>query len=375
MIDFTQSAMLRTWLEVDVAAMRANCASMREMLPEGTKIMAVVKADAYCHGALRVAKALSNNVDCFAVASLDEAVELQDGGVEQDILVMGYIPPSVIERALDERIITAVYSLETAYALSRAAEKAGKTARVHLAVDTGMSRLGFLSDSKGCEQAKTAMKMPGLNVEGVFSHLASADEEDLSFAQKQQARFSDFVKQMEMQGLTSHLHNSAGALSLEAQFPMVRTGLLLYGLHSGEVIPDSAKFKQASALRTRIASVKSIPPGTSVGYGQSWISNRTTMVATLAAGYADGVPRGMSNVGWVIINGRRVPIVGRICMDMCMVDVTDIPSVKEGDIATFFGRDNGMTIYVSDMAKMAGTIPHELLCGIPSRVTRVYLGE
>ncbi|MGN1315701.1 MAG: alanine racemase [Acutalibacteraceae bacterium] len=369
---------LRTWVEIDLDALECNFDAVRKMLPENTKILAVVKANAYGHGAVGVAKFLDGKADYLAVAATDEAIELKKHGVSCPILILGHIPCGDYDNIVKYQITPAVSDYDEARLLSQAARKAGRVAKFHIAVDTGMSRIGFACDETSVEEIKRIKELPNIEAEGIFSHLAVADELDKTYTKMQVAKFDGFVSQLEKAGINiplKHLYNSAAIADLEQNYNMVREGIILYGLRpSNEVeFKNIVVPKPVMSMKTRVVQVKTLPAGVCVSYGCTYTTQRETRVATLCAGYADGVTRILSNNGEVLIKGKRAKIIGRVCMDQFMVDVTHIPQVKVGDAATIFGTDGKETISVDEIAEKANTINYEIICNINSRVTRVYM--
>ena len=369
---------LRTWVEIDLDALKCNFDAVREMLPENIKILAVVKANAYGHGAVGVAKFLENKADYLAVAATDEALELRKNGINCPILILGHIPYGEYDNIVKYNITPTISDFYEAELLSKAAEKAGVTAPLHIAVDTGMNRIGFKCDDASVEEIKKIKTLSNIEIEGVFSHLAAADMLDKAYTKMQAEKFDSFVCKLEKEGINAsikHLYNSAAIADLEKKYDMVRQGIILYGLSPS----DEVEFKNINApkpvmsMKTRVVQVKTLPAGESISYGCTYTTERETRVATLCAGYADGVTRVLSNNGEVLIKGKRAKIIGRVCMDQFMVDVTHIPEVAAGDTATIFGTDGKETISVDEIARKANTINYEIICNINSRVTRVYM--
>ena len=369
---------LRTWVEIDLDALECNFDAVREALPENIKILAVVKANAYGHGAIGVAKFLEDKADYLAVAATDEALELRKNGVNCPILILGHIPYGDYDNIVKNNITPTISDFYEAELLSKAAVKAGVTAPLHIAVDTGMNRIGFKCDDCSVEEIKKIKTLPNIEIEGVFSHLAAADMLDKAYTKMQAEKFDAFVLKLEKEGVTApikHLYNSAAIADLEKNYDMVRQGIILYGLKpsdEGEV-NNIAGPKPVMSMKTRVVQVKTLPAGESISYGCTYTTEKETRVATLCAGYADGVTRVLSNNGEVLIRGKRAEIIGRVCMDQFMVDVTHIPEVEAGDTATIFGTDGNETISVDEIAKKANTINYEIICNINSRVTRVYM--
>ncbi len=366
----------RTWIEIDSSAIRNNCENVRELLPEKCRLMAVVKADAYGHGATEVAGILSDMADGFGVASVYEALELRKNGIENDILILGGIEKKLFPQLVEYDVMPSVFDLEAARALSDAA--CGKRVGCFIAVDTGMTRIGFPDDGRGVELVKEVALLPNIEIKGIFSHFARADEEDKTSALDQLSRFMRFTDRLTEEGINfgiKCLSNSAGIMELDSAFDMVRAGIILYGIYpSDEVDRSRLALTPALSLKTRVELVKDVPPGVGVSYGHNFVTERNTKIATLCAGYADGVPRLLSNRGSVLIHGKRAPILGRVCMDQMMVDVTDIPDVSEGDIATIIGKDGDAAISVDEIAESVGTISYEIVCSLSRpRLPRVYI--
>lgn len=366
----------RTWVEIDRGALLRNHDRVREMLPPGCGIMAVVKADAYGHGAVEVAGLLADRVECFGVASAYEAFELRRNGIENDILILGGTSKELFPELVSHGIMPSVFDVGAAEALSAAAGDG--TASCFIAVDTGMSRIGFPDDTNGFESIKKIASIGNVAIKGIFSHFARADEADKTSAEAQLTRFRRFTARLDAAGINTGLKclsNSAGIMELDAAFDMVREGIILYGIYpSDEVDRARLSLRPVLSLKTRVELVKTVPPGTGISYGHISVTERTTKIATLCAGYADGVPRLLSNCGSVLIRGKRAPITGRVCMDQMMVDVTDIPGVSEGDVATIIGNDGDAYISAEEVASEAETIPYEILCSLSRpRLPRVYI--
>ena len=369
---------LRTWVEINLDALECNFDAVRNALPENIKILAVVKANAYGHGAIGVAKFLEDKADYLAVAATDEALELRKNGINCPILVLGHIPYGDYDNIVKFNITTTISDFYEAELLSEAAKKASVIAPLHIAVDTGMNRIGFACNDASIEEIKKIKELPKITIEGVFSHLAAADMSDKAYTLKQVEKFDGFIKALSEIGIEApikHLYNSAGIADLEKKYDMVRQGIILYGLKPS----DEVEFKNINtpkpvmSMKTRVVQVKTLPVGESISYGCTYTTEKETVVATLCAGYADGVTRVLSNNGEVLIRGKRARILGRVCMDQFMADVTDIPDVQAGDTATIFGTDGDETISVDEIAKKAKTINYEIICNINSRVTRVYM--
>ncbi len=378
----------RVYAKIDLDAIRYNLESMRKNILDGTKIMAVIKTDAYGHGAVPIAQMLED-VDYiwgYATATAEEAFELRDNGVKKPILILGYTFPYAYERMLSENIRPTVFRLDMAKELSDCGEKLlekgviSEAPAVHIAVDTGMSRIGITPDDKGTEFIKEVMKLKGISIEGIFTHFARADEKDLSNAKEREKVFADFVKNTEdktgIKFLLKHCANSASIISVpESSMDMVRAGVTMYGMWpSDEVSRDIIDLKPTMELISHIVMVKEVPANTPVSYGGTFVTEKPTRIATIPVGYGDGYPRSLSNKGFVLIRGKRASILGRVCMDQFMVDVTDIPDASEGDEVVLIGRDksSGDEITAEFLGDLSGRFNYELTCDISKRVPRVF---
>ena len=366
---------LRTWVEVDLDAIEHNFNAVRSRLPESMKLLVTVKANGYGHGASRIARFLEGKADYFALAAMDEAVQLRKEGIRTPMLILGPVMPADYLRAAQNDVALTVSTLEEAKAISACAVQADKPVTVHFALDTGMSRIGFPCTEEAAKQIEEAANLPGIRAEGLFSHFANADSIDTSYTQLQLENFRRMVGMINVKFPICHLFNSAAIVELEPEFDMVREGIVLYGLQpSDEVeLAGIGGICPAMQLRSHVSLVKTVPAGTAVSYGCTYVTQKETVVATVMAGYADGVPRLLSGCGEVIIRGRKASILGRVCMDQFMVDVTHIPGVQAGDVVTIFGTDGGEEITADEVAAKAQTIGYELICGIAPRVPRVYL--
>ena len=369
---------MRVYAKIDTEALIENIRHIRGILNDTTKVMMVIKADGYGHGAAAVAHALDRDVDYFAVAVIEEAVELRRQGVLKPILILGHSAPQFYTDALLNNVSLTVYSFDMAKRLSVAATANGRIGKIHIAVDTGMTRIGFDCSDESAEIIRNISKLPNIQIEGIFTHFATADEADKSFAVEQKNRFEDFCKRLEKQGVyipMKHINNSAGIMTFpEFQYDMVRSGIISYGLYPSENVDKSAlKLKPALQLKTHVVHIHTVPAGVGVSYGQTFVTKRETRIATIPVGYADGYPRSLSNNGRVIICGRYAPIIGRICMDQFMVDITDIDGVEIDSDVTLIGKDGDASITADEVAERAGTINYEIICGIGKRVPRVYI--
>ena len=380
-----ESCYRRIEADIDLDAIRYNIETVKSLNPPTRKTLLVIKADAYGHGAVVLAKEMDDLADYFAVATVDEALELRGADIVKPILILGYTDESEYEDIINNDITIAIYDYQEAERLSEMAEKIGKKAKVHIKADSGMSRIGFQCDESGIEEAYRLSQLKGLDVEGVFTHYAKADYADKSDALTQYSAFSKFVKALEDKGVNfkiRHIDNSAGAMEIHSDgFDMMRLGIVIYGLYPSEEIDKSVVIKPAMSLKSRVVHVKDLPAGRGVGYGWSYVTEKTTKVATVSVGYADGYPRALSNKGRVLIHGQYAPIIGRVCMDQIMVDVTDIKNadgqssdgtVKVGDEVVLFGKQGENSISVEEVAEPANSFNYEEVCNISRRVPRVY---
>lgn len=370
----------RVRAEVSLDAVAHNFAEMRKRLAKGTQMVAVVKADAYGHGAAEIAGLIQDYsyIWGFAVATAEEALSLKASGVTKPILILGLVFPEEYEHLIREDIRLAVCDLATARDLNEEALRQKKQAYVHLAVDTGMNRIGYRADQESVPEVKLLASLPGICLEGVFTHFARADETDKSPAYAQLDRYLQYIRLLEQEGIHIPLHhcsNSAGILRLpEAHLHMVRAGITIYGIYpSMEVEREEVKLLPVMELKSCVSYVKTVGPGEAISYGGTFVTERETKVATIPVGYADGYPRMLSNKGYVLIHGRKARILGRICMDQFMVDVTEIPQVHPGDEVTLIGKDGEEEILVEELGELCGRFSYEFICGISKRVPRVYL--
>lgn len=363
-----------TYVRIDLDAIRENIETVRRKT--GTAVMAVVKADAYGHGAVPVAQHLRDICSFFGVSSAAEALELRQAGLDNPILILGHTPVDAFPLVVEQEIRPAIFRWEDALALSEEAQRQGKTAKFHFAVDTGMSRIGFQAEEDAAELCCRIAGLPGLCPEGLFSHFATADCADLSKAREQARKFDWFCDLLKQRGLEipiRHMNNSAGLMNFTDQYDMVRCGIVTYGLYpSPEVDPKLLPLKPALSWHSHVSHVKTLPVGREVSYGGLYVTREDTRVATIPVGYADGYWRSLSGRFYVLIHGRRAPILGRVCMDQMMVDVTHIPQTQPGDPVTLVGHDGDEVITVEQIAGEAGSFNYEFICGISRRVPRVY---
>lgn len=364
-----------TLVTIDLTAISNNIDAIRAKA--AAPVMAIIKADAYGHGAVPVARLLEDKCSFFGVSSVLEALELRRAGIQSPILILGYTPPQAFPEIIRQGVRPAIFCREDALALSCAARDLGMTASFHLAVDTGMSRIGFQVTGEDADLCAEIAALPGLCCEGLFSHFATADCADLSRAQAQAAAFARFDEMLRARGVSiplRHLNNSAGLMNFPTPYEMVRSGIVTYGLYpSDEVDRELLPLTPALAWYSRVTHVKLLPPGREISYGGTYVTQRDTRVATISVGYADGYRRSLSGKFCVLIHGKKAPILGRVCMDQLMVDVTDVPQTAPGDRVTLIGRDGEQEITVEEISAAAGSFPYEFVCGISRRVPRVYL--
>ncbi|MGN0398896.1 MAG: alanine racemase [Blautia sp.] len=369
----------RVYASVNLDAIVTNLENMKKNIAEDTKIIAVLKADGYGHGAVPIAKHIESLPYLWgiAVATVEEGMILRENGIAKPILILGYTFSDDYETIIEQEMRPAVFTLKMARELSQAAVRLKKTAKIHIKIDTGMSRIGYRNPEKDVPEILEISALDGIETEGIFTHFARADETDPAPAYKQMDSFEKFLHALEEQGLSipiKHCSNSAGIIRIkEANMNAVRAGIILYGLYpSNEVEKDPVPLKPAMELKSHIAYIKTLEPGVPVSYGGTYVTSRNTRVATIPVGYADGYCRGLSNKGFVLIHGKKAPIIGRICMDQFMADVTDIPEAQELDEVTLLGRDQKEQITMEELGDLSGRFNYEFACCISKRVPRIY---
>ena len=370
--------MKRTWAEIDIDALKFNVENIRKITNPKAKIMAVVKADAYGHGYRECCKVLlSCGVDCFAVAMVDEAKELRRIGISAPVLVLGAIAPDEVDEFVENDIIATVFDVRSARALSEAAIRHNKEVKIHIKIDTGMSRLGFASgedNTRVISEIQKISKLPGIVIDGIFSHFACADEENREYTLMQLNRFLRLTDELAAVGIKipcRHIANSAGIMMYpEAHLDMVRAGVILYGYHpSEEVDKTRLPLKPVMTLKSHIAYIKETEAGTGVSYGKTYITDKKTKIATIPIGYADGYLRCLSHKAKIETGGTLCDVIGRICMDQCMIDVTNVNNIDVGDEVIIFGSGQ---ISADDVAALMNTINYEVLCLVSKRIPRIY---
>jgi alanine racemase len=378
------------WAEIDLKAIAHNVAELRRITQPESRLMAVVKANGYGHGAIEVAQcALQNGAAALGVARIEEGIRIREAGIRTPVLIFGYTLPQQAADLLEYDLEPCVYTAASARKLSEAAASLGKKIRAHLKVDTGMGRLGqlpqnFQSDNStainadALEETLTISGLDGLELEGICTHFATADSSDKSYAEKQLHLFKNYLKRLRQAGLNPpvrHAANSAALIDMpQSHFDMVRPGIAIYGLYpSDEVQKNKVSLKPAMALKTRIIHLKKVPAGFKVSYGITHETRKPTTIATVAAGYADGLSRLLSSRGQMLVHGQRVPIIGRVCMDLTMLDVGRIEDVQIGDEVVIFGRQGNEILTVDELAALLNTINYEIVTTITARVPRVYV--
>ena len=365
----------RVYAEINLDAIVKNVDNLMALTKENTGALAVVKADGYGHGDVAVAKAVAQKVTGYAVATLDEAVNLRENGVKKPILVLGYVDPYEFDILVSHEITATVFDVETAQLLADAARVQKKQAHCHIKVDTGMRRIGLEPDENGIAIVKQITALKELSADGIFTHFAASDETDKTSAEHQFKLFTDFTGRLEKEGIHftyRHCANSAAGIDMpQVDLDMVRLGIAMYGMYpSDEVKKEKVELFPALDLKSHITMVKEIPAGEKVSYGGTFTTTRTTKLATVSVGY--GYPRALSSKGYVLVRGQKAPIVGRVCMDQMMVDVTDIENVTRADIVTLIGKDGDAEITVEEIAALAGTFNYEFVCDLGKRIPRSY---
>ena len=366
------------WAEINLDNLAHNIKEVRKNTREDAKVTAVVKANGYGHGSTDIAKTfLENGADRLAVAILTEAIELRKAGIKAPILVLGYTPNTQFDKVLQYDLIQTVYSYEDAKILSKTASDMDKEAVIHIKIDTGMSRIGFLPNEDAVEKILEINKLENINIEGMYTHFAKADETDKGHAKGQFEKYikvSDSLKEKGLDIKIKHVSNSAAIIDLEDyNLDMVRAGIMIYGFYpSDEVSKENIKLKPAMNLKARVSHVKTVPKGTGISYGQIFKTERESKIATLPIGYADGFTRLLTGKAEVYVNGKRVKVVGKICMDQCMIDVTEIEDIQVGDEVVIFGYGNEGYPSAEELAEKIGTINYEIVCMVGRRIPRVY---
>ena len=375
-----KEAIRPVWAEINLSNLDYNIKNIKAKLGSGTKIIGVVKADGYGHGSVKVAEVLrANGVDTFAVSTLQEAIVLREAGATEQIISLSLTPNFYSNVLVEYDITPVISSLENARAISKTAAEVGKTVSGFIAADTGMGRIGYLTwDENAVSEIKEISQLPNFKIAGLFSHMSTADSADKTFSRQQEQCFNEFYDKLIAAGREIPMRtfaNSASVMELPSvYFDAVRPGIILYGCYpSDEVDKSSLSLKPVMSVKATISHLKDVPAGFSVSYGREFISKRPSKIATIALGYADGYPRPYAPKGEVIVNGVKAPLAGNICMDQCMIDVTDAPDVKVGDEVIVMGSDGKNTILADDIAKATGTINYEIICAFGQRLPKVYV--
>ena len=364
----------RIFAKINLNAIEKNVAGVRDRIPADTKIMAVIKADAYGHGAVTLAQFLEHQVDWFGVATADEALELRGHGCDKPILILGYVHPEEYQALVEKNITAAIFRYADAEKLSNAALQQGKTAEIHIAVDTGMCRIGYPVNTETAEEIQKIAQLPGLRITGMFSHFYAADIKDKTDALAQREKFDHMIELLEKAGMNipiKHLNNSAGIMELDKHYDMVRMGIMLYGIYPSDEMDPSYPLFPAMELISHISHVKIVAAGEGISYGHIYVADHAVRVATVPVGYADGYPRSLSGKGYVLIRGKRCPILGRLCMDQMMVDVSALDDVSVGERVVLMGQDGEEFITAAQVGDTAGSFSYEFVSGIGPRVSRV----
>lgn len=369
----------RIQADIDLDAFRFNLDSIKKNINENTQIITVLKADGYGHGAVPLAKEAEKEerVWGIAVATVEEALELRRGGIKKPLLILGYTYQEDYDLIAEEELRPTVFKLSMAQELSQAALRKNKTIKIHIKIDTGMSRIGYRDLEKSVPEILEISRLPGLKIEGLFTHFARADEREKAPAYQQLEKYQAFQKALKEAGLKiplCHCSNSAGIIRIpEANMDAVRAGIILYGLYpSEEVEKEPVPLKPLMTLKSHIAYIKTLEPGVQISYGGTYTTQKETRVATIPVGYADGYARSLSNKGWVLIRGKKAPILGRVCMDQFMVDVTDIPEARELDEVILLGKSQDQQITMEELGELSGRFNYEFACCISKRVPRIY---
>lgn len=375
-----KEAIRPVWAEINLSNLDYNIKNIKAKLSSNTKIIGIVKADGYGHGSVKVAEVLrENGIDTFAVSTLQEAIVLREAGATEQIISLSLTPDFYSNVLIEYNITPVISSLENARAISKTAAAAGKTVSGFIAADTGMGRIGYLTwDSNAIDEIKEISKLPNFKIAGLFSHMSTADSADKSFSHTQEQCFNEFYDKLIAAGIDIPIRtfaNSASVMELPSvHFDAVRPGIILYGCYPSDEVDRSAlSLKPVMSVKATISHLKEVPEGFSVSYGREFISKRPSKIATIALGYADGYPRPYAPKGKVIVNGVKAPLAGNICMDQCMIDVTDVPDVKTGDEVIIMGSDGKNTILADDIAKATGTINYEIICAFGQRLPKVYI--
>ena len=376
-----KDAIRAAWAEINVTNLDFNIKSIKKKVGDDRIITGIIKADGYGHGSIKLAEVLrANGIRSFGVATLSEAIKLRKAGfLTEDIMVIGLTPDPYVQTVIEYNLTPVTDSYRNARAISDAAQKAGTTVDGYVVCDTGMGRIGYSPEDPGAvEEVKRISQLPGFRIRGLFSHFATADAADKTYATLQEQRFIAFYKKLidaEIKVPLRTLANSAAIMEVPtAHFDQVRPGIILYGCYpSGEVDKNQLELKPVMSVKANIVHLKKVPVGTTISYGRKYTATRDSLIATIPLGYADGFPRPYSLKGHVLVNGIKAPLAGNICMDQCMIDVTDVPYVRLGDEVTVMGSDGIYEILADDIAEATGTINYEIVCAFGQRLPKVYV--
>lgn len=376
-----KDALRAAWAEINVSNLDFNIKRIKEKVGPNKKITGIIKADGYGHGSVKVATVLrANGIESFGVATLSEAIRLREAGFAlEEIVVLGLTPDPYVDTIVKHKLTPVVCDFKNAQAISLAAEKAGIVINGFIAIDTGMGRIGYIpEDAAAIEDIKAISELPNFKIQGLFSHFATADAEDKTYSAVQEQRYATFYKKLKDAGVEvpcKTLSNSAAIMEISsAHYDMVRPGIILYGCYpSDEVDRNQIELKPVMSVKANIVHLKKVPAGTTVSYGRKWTATKDSLIATIPLGYADGFPRPYSSKGKVLVNGVVAPIAGNICMDQCMIDVTNVPYVRLGDEVTIVGKDGIHEILADDIATATGTINYEIVCAFGQRLPKVYV--
>ena len=367
----------RVYATIDLDTISENIKAAKDTLKNGTKIMAIIKADGYGHGAVPIARELNDLVDAYGVAIVEEGIELRNSGIDKPILILGYTAVEQLNEVIAYDITQTVFQFEIAKQMDEEAKRQGKVAKVHIKIDTGMGRIGYQPCRESIDEIIKISKLEHIDIEGIFTHFACADMKDKTSADEQLATFVRFTTELAEAGVNirlKHASNSAGIVDMNyANLDMVRCGITTYGLYpSEEVNKYNLAIKPAMELKTHISYVKELEAGHGIGYGSTFVTDKLMRIATIPVGYGDGYSRALSNRGRVLIHGKSAPIVGRVCMDQCMIDVSDIPEVAQGDVVTLIGRDGSEEITVEEIGCLSYSFNYEVVCNVGKRIPRIY---
>ncbi len=369
----------RIYAEINLDAICRNVNETKKKVGKDVDVLAIIKADAYGHGALRVARALTEiDINNFGVATAEEAIQLRKHGIDGNILLLDYAFEESYGELIENNITSTVFEYNHAKKLNDIAGILGKKADIHIKLDTGMGRIGFIPSDESFEKIKKIYELENITVSGIYTHFACADMTDKAMTYRQIEMFDNFCEKLENGDVSipvKHLCNSAGIMEFSSAYAnMVRNGIITYGLYpSDEVDKNNIQLSPAMSIKSHVVYVKEVDENFTVSYGATYVTKGKTKIATIPIGYADGYPRSLSNKGRVLINGKSAPIIGRVCMDQMMVDVTDIDDVKQGDVVTIIGKDGNETITVEELSAMSGSFNYEFVCNVNKRVPRVYI--